>query len=189
VLAAAEAEFSAVGLKASIEAIARRAGVGVGTVCRHFPTKEALVEAVLTAMYRSLLADAEAALGWVNWHATLRPRQPLSPAIVAGALSEQLDEALTAAGLSIVHVKVLDQAPTGYVRASICASGDEPVADGALDASPCARHDLIVNARALGDPVRLSRAVADCLDMLGGRVDLLTREAFRPSAPTPERRA
>jgi AcrR family transcriptional regulator len=62
VLAAAEAEFSAVGLKASIEAIARRAGVGVGTVCRHFPTKEALVEAVLTAMYQSLLADAEAAL-------------------------------------------------------------------------------------------------------------------------------
>jgi AcrR family transcriptional regulator len=62
VLAAAEAEFSAVGLKASIEAIARRAGVGVGTVCRHFPTKQALVEAVLTAMYQSLLGDAEAAL-------------------------------------------------------------------------------------------------------------------------------
>jgi len=62
VLAAAEAEFSRAGLKVPIEAIAKRAGVGVGTVCRHFPTKQALIEAVLTSMYESLLADADAAL-------------------------------------------------------------------------------------------------------------------------------
>src|SRR6187399_1392063 len=62
VLAAAEAEFSRAGLKVPIEAIAKRAGVGVGTVCRHFPTKQALIEAVLTSMYESLLTDAEAAL-------------------------------------------------------------------------------------------------------------------------------
>jgi AcrR family transcriptional regulator len=62
VLAAAEAEFSRAGLKAPIEAIAKRAGVGVGTVCRHFPTKQALIEAVLTSLYESLLADAQAAL-------------------------------------------------------------------------------------------------------------------------------
>ncbi len=61
-LAAAEAEFSRAGLKVPIEAIAKRAGVGVGTVCRHFPTKQALIEAVLTSMYESLLTDAEAAL-------------------------------------------------------------------------------------------------------------------------------
>ena len=134
-------------------------------------------------------AGAEAALAWLNWQVRIQLAVPQSPAVVVGTLSERLEHAITHAGMEIVHVKVLDQAPTGYVRASICASGDEPVADGALDASPCARHDLIVNARALGDPVRLSRAVADCLDMLGGRVDLLTREAFRPSAPTPERRA
>ncbi len=62
VLVAAEAEFSRAGLKVPIEAIAKRAGVGVGTVCRHFPTKQALIEAVLTAMYESLLSDAETAL-------------------------------------------------------------------------------------------------------------------------------
>ncbi|HEX7659206.1 MAG TPA: helix-turn-helix domain-containing protein [Pseudonocardiaceae bacterium] len=37
------------GLEASTEEIARRAGVGVGTVFRHFPTKRELVEAVLLA--------------------------------------------------------------------------------------------------------------------------------------------
>ena len=134
-------------------------------------------------------SDAEAALAWLNWQVRIELADPQSPAVVVGALSERLEHAITLAGMEIVHVKVLDQAPTGYVRASICASGDEPVAEGALDASPCARHDLIINARALGDPVRLSGAVADCLQMLGGRVDLLTREAFRPSPPTPERRA
>ncbi|HEY7106673.1 MAG TPA: helix-turn-helix domain-containing protein [Acidimicrobiia bacterium] len=62
VLAAAEAAFAETGLRAPVEEIARRAGVGVGTVCRNFPTKQALVEAVLEAMYEALLADAEAAL-------------------------------------------------------------------------------------------------------------------------------
>ena len=61
VLAAAEVEFASNGLKAPIDAIAKRAGVGVGTVCRHFPTKQALIEAVLISMYAELLADAEAA--------------------------------------------------------------------------------------------------------------------------------
>jgi AcrR family transcriptional regulator len=62
VLAAAEAVFSQLGLRAPIEEVARRAGVGVGTVCRHFPTKQALVEAVLEAMYESLARDAQDAL-------------------------------------------------------------------------------------------------------------------------------
>ena len=61
VLAAAEAVFAEMGLKAQVEEVARRAGVGVGTVCRHFPTKQALIESVLEAMYESLLADAQAA--------------------------------------------------------------------------------------------------------------------------------
>jgi AcrR family transcriptional regulator len=62
VLAAAEEVFSEEGGKAQVDEIARRAGVGVGTVCRHFPTKQALLDAVLEAMYASLLAEAEAAL-------------------------------------------------------------------------------------------------------------------------------
>jgi AcrR family transcriptional regulator len=62
VLAAAEAVFSKAGLKAQVEDVARRAGVGVGTVCRHFPTKQALVEAVLRRMFESLVQDAHDAL-------------------------------------------------------------------------------------------------------------------------------
>ncbi len=45
-LEAAAAVFSAGGPDASLEAVARRAGVGIGTLYRHFPTREALFEAV-----------------------------------------------------------------------------------------------------------------------------------------------
>lgn len=46
VLEAAKAVFSQGGPEASLEAVARRAGVGIGTLYRHFPTREALYEAV-----------------------------------------------------------------------------------------------------------------------------------------------
>lgn len=45
-LQAAAAVFSAGGPDASLEAVAKRAGVGIGTLYRHFPTREALFEAV-----------------------------------------------------------------------------------------------------------------------------------------------
>src|SRR3979411_1311747 len=46
VLEAAKAVVRAGGSDASLEAVAKRAGVGIGTLYRHFPTREALFEAV-----------------------------------------------------------------------------------------------------------------------------------------------
>jgi AcrR family transcriptional regulator len=46
VLEAAKTVFSAGGPDASLDAVAKRAGVGIGTLYRHFPTREALFEAV-----------------------------------------------------------------------------------------------------------------------------------------------
>ncbi|MGW0247062.1 TetR/AcrR family transcriptional regulator [Nocardia goodfellowii] len=47
VLAAAQQAFAAQGISVSLAEIARRAGVGAGTVYRHFPTKADLLEAVM----------------------------------------------------------------------------------------------------------------------------------------------
>ncbi|MEV6771708.1 TetR/AcrR family transcriptional regulator [Nocardia sp. NPDC051030] len=47
VLAAAQEAFAAEGISVPLDEIARRAGVGAGTVYRHFPTKEALFEAAI----------------------------------------------------------------------------------------------------------------------------------------------
>jgi AcrR family transcriptional regulator len=46
VLEAAKLVFSQGGTEAGLEAVARQAGVGIGTLYRHFPTREALYEAV-----------------------------------------------------------------------------------------------------------------------------------------------
>ncbi|APT12835.1 MULTISPECIES: TetR/AcrR family transcriptional regulator [Mycobacterium avium complex (MAC)] len=56
-LEAATAAFTAHGASVSLESIARDAGVGIGTLYRHFPNREALVEAV----YRAELAEVAAA--------------------------------------------------------------------------------------------------------------------------------
>ncbi|MCO6010655.1 TetR/AcrR family transcriptional regulator [Actinoallomurus purpureus] len=60
VLEAAEAVFAEQGTTASTEQVARRAGVGVGTVFRHFPTKEVLLEAVFVAQLGRLATEADA---------------------------------------------------------------------------------------------------------------------------------
>jgi AcrR family transcriptional regulator len=59
VLEAAKKVFSAGGPDASLEAVAREAGVGIGTLYRHFPTREALFEAVYRREVQQLAALAE----------------------------------------------------------------------------------------------------------------------------------
>jgi AcrR family transcriptional regulator len=56
-LEAAKAAFAEVGPEASLDEIARRAGVGIGTLYRHFPTRDAIVEAVYRREVQQL-ADA-----------------------------------------------------------------------------------------------------------------------------------
>jgi len=58
-LEAAKVVFSAGGPEASLEAVARRAGVGIGTLYRHFPTREALFEAVYRREVEQLADLAE----------------------------------------------------------------------------------------------------------------------------------
>jgi AcrR family transcriptional regulator len=62
VLAIARDVFATEGLAVPIDDIARRAGVGIGTVYRHFPTKEALFVAILQDRMARATADAKAAL-------------------------------------------------------------------------------------------------------------------------------
>lgn len=59
ILAAAEEVFGEYGAAGSTEEVARRAGVGVATVFRHFPTKDALVEAALLRHFDHLTAQAQ----------------------------------------------------------------------------------------------------------------------------------
>jgi len=76
VLAAAREVFAESGLDALIPDIAARAGVGKGTVYRHFPSKEALIQAILDAYWRQLETMRQQALAnddpWAGFAGLLR---------------------------------------------------------------------------------------------------------------------
>jgi AcrR family transcriptional regulator len=60
ILEAAEVVFAADGIEVPVDIIAVKAGVGVGTLYRHFPTKEKLCEAILLERLAALTVDAQA---------------------------------------------------------------------------------------------------------------------------------
>jgi AcrR family transcriptional regulator len=76
VLEAARALMAERGLDAQMDDVARAAGVGVGTVYRHFPTKGALVEALADRRFERLAAWAREALAedeaWASFERFMR---------------------------------------------------------------------------------------------------------------------
>ena len=62
ILDAARRSCAEHGTSVQVSDVARAAGVGVGTVYRHFPTKEALIEALVAEKYRTAVENARAAL-------------------------------------------------------------------------------------------------------------------------------
>jgi AcrR family transcriptional regulator len=59
ILELAKREFTRSGANASLEEIARQAGVGPGTLYRHFPTRDSLIEAVYRTEVGKLAAAAD----------------------------------------------------------------------------------------------------------------------------------
>ncbi|MGW4798850.1 TetR/AcrR family transcriptional regulator [Nonomuraea sp. NPDC004297] len=96
VLQAAEEAFTAEGMAVPLDEIARRAGVGAGTVYRHFPTKEALFEAVMDERIRQLGDEAR------NLAVAEQPGQAffafLTRVVEQATLNKALCDALETAG-------------------------------------------------------------------------------------------
>src|SRR6476469_1436659 len=69
VLAAAREAFAEGGESTSLEEIARRAGVGIGTLYRHFPSRQALVEALYLDEVEEMCRSAAQLEGGDPWEA------------------------------------------------------------------------------------------------------------------------
>jgi len=100
VLEVAYETFAAEGLAVPIDEIARRAGVGAGTVYRHFPTKEALFQAVIADRMSRIIDEGRALLE------SEHPGQALfaflhSMVLQWGATDRGLVEALAGLGIDI----------------------------------------------------------------------------------------
>jgi AcrR family transcriptional regulator len=75
ILVATRRAFQERGLEVGVDEIARLAGVGMGTLYRHFPTKDALIDAVVHARFEQLTVSAEQGLeapdAWAGFEAFL----------------------------------------------------------------------------------------------------------------------
>ncbi|MFC4330638.1 TetR/AcrR family transcriptional regulator [Streptomyces andamanensis] len=92
ILAVAEAEVAAQGAQASLERIARVAGVGSATVRRHFPTRKALLEAVFRQRVHALCERAHTLCGEHDSRAALVAwlRELLAYSLAARGLADVL---------------------------------------------------------------------------------------------------
>jgi CobW/HypB/UreG, nucleotide-binding domain len=132
-------------------------------------------------------ARAEAALAWLNLRAVFEPGTWLSPAMLMGPLLDNIDVALTAAHIPIAHLKAVVTTQTGWLKAAICANGQEPMVEGDLDASPAGRLELLLNLRAVGEPAQVRAIVEHELKLRSGLMQCKL-DCFSPAAPVPEQR-
>jgi hypothetical protein len=92
---------------------------------------------------------------------------------------------LSAAVPHIVHLKLLAQSGSGYLKAALTASHAEPAVEGALDASPARDHEILLNVRALADSAELQSIIQREFARLPARLTWQHLESFRPAAPVP----
>ncbi|MGB8481831.1 MAG: GTP-binding protein [Acidobacteriaceae bacterium] len=129
-------------------------------------------------------ARAEAALAWLNLQVTIEPSVPQSPAVMLGPLLYHLDREFTRNHVTIVHLKAIIDSPTGFLKAAMCSNGQEPAVEGALDASPASRHELLLNLRAVGSAQQVRDIVERELDQIDGKLTSLHMDCFHPLRPS-----
>jgi AcrR family transcriptional regulator len=123
VLVAARAAFAEQGREAQMDDVAKRAGVGVGTVYRHFPTKEALVQALAVELFNGVLVAAREGLEFED------PWEGFTHALWSGAKLLASDRAFT----------------------EIAAEAEMPIPTGTQDEMNGIFAELIRRAQASGD--------------------------------------
>jgi hypothetical protein len=131
----------------------------------------------------SRYAEAEAALAWLNVRVTAHASPPISAPMLIGPLLDRLEPQIR-----IVHLKLFMQSDAGYLKAALIGNSQEPIVEGALDASPSGQHDILLNVRALNDPDALRAIVERELDAIPACLEWQHVECFRPSPPVPYHR-
>jgi AcrR family transcriptional regulator len=186
ILAAATAAFAADGLSVPLDEIARRAGVGPGTLYRHFPAKETLWEAVLHDRLQRLADEAEALhratdpgealLGFIDrLVAEAAPKRDLADALASAGTDVSATLAGTAARLREALGALLAAAQrSGSIRGDIGLAELMAILSGILFA-------LRGRAADQPDPRRAVTVLRD------GLRTQAPASASRPALPDPDR--
>jgi AcrR family transcriptional regulator len=157
ILEAAEEIFGSEGIAVPVDRIAERAGVGVGTLYRHFPNKEDLFEAIVLQHFRRILEEAR------SIEASAEPGQALysllSNVVAVANEKRDLAEALAGAGIDF-------KASAGELK-------------NALDA--CLQQ-LLARAQAVGD-IRDDVTFGDLMGLVSGACLQADRSGPTPACP------
>jgi AcrR family transcriptional regulator len=114
---AARAVFAEDGTSAPLEDVADRAGVGIGTLYRHFPTRQALLEAVYVDEVEAMAQAAEALSASPPWEALSQwLHQYVGFAATKRALNEALVEAAPDSDVLLACRTALSGAGTALVE-------------------------------------------------------------------------
>jgi len=133
-------------------------------------------------------ARAEAALGWLNWSATVHVEPAVSPASLIGPWLDHLQQSLSSANAQIAHLKIFDQTPASYLKAALISNTGDPSVTGDLTASPEREHSLRLNLRAAIDPEPLRELFLQALNLLPGQKSHEHLQCFSPAPPLPQHR-
>ncbi len=158
ILEAAEAVFAAEGIEVPVDVIAEKAGVGVGTLYRHFPTKEKLCEAILLERLASLTVDAQALaeaedpaaafFGFLD-HVVMEAaaKRDLIVAVMGAGVTFDLAASETKEALRVAVEVLLHRAQeVGAVRSDVTATTVMALASATCQA---ASHDVATPSRDL----------------------------------------
>lgn len=149
-IAAAREEFAAEGTGATLEDVARRAGVGIGTLYRHFPNRQDLLEAVY-------LDEVQAICDSADKYVDQPPLQALT-----GWLHEFVGFAAAKRALAEELFAYVDR--------------DSPVFSSCANAIYGAGEDLLKRAQEAG-AVRADVDISDVTKMVGGIAAIRTADA------------
>ena len=168
-LGIARQQFSERNSSVTLEGIARLAGVGIGTLYRHFATREALVEAVYRSELDALIADGEDLIGKHAAFQALRLWMDRYVQFVATkhAMHETLSSAFTSRSGSSAETR-------SKIRTSIARFLSAGIADGTIR-SDIKEDDLTVSLAA----TVLAMKLATNQDQLRRVLDLLM-DGLRP---------
>ena len=158
-LEVAEGIFDRKGFSASTEEIAAEAGVGAGTLFRHFPSKEKLFEALLIARLERLTEEARARLGEADAGGAFYGL--LSLLLSQARTKRSFVEALSAAGADVrkliapagltlrqtMEGLLIGAQKVGAVRADVGISEVMSLVVGAAAAAEHVSHDASLQAR------------------------------------------
>jgi Ni2+-binding GTPase involved in maturation of urease and hydrogenase len=137
-----------------------------------------------------MYAEGEAVLGWLNARVELACTNGCDWTVLSASFLQEMQQKLVASGCEAAHIKILLEAPGGWVSGNFTGLAESPWVSGEVAGQP-GDASLLVNARAQLDPEALraifEASLRDC-SATACAPRILSLDCFKPGRPVPTHR-